>query len=296
MTIAKTVDLVVAAKEAGYAVPAVNIVDDLSLRAVVAAAEEAQSPVIIQTSVKTVKSIGAPLLSSIFSFAADAVSVPVSLHLDHCPDRSFITLAIENGWSSVLFDASDRELEQAWQETKEVVAEAHAKGVGVECEIENIVGVEDGVGSDEPGHAYSSEQLVEVVTTTGADLLAPQLGTAHGLYKASPVLLFDRVTELGKLSPVPVVLHGGTGLTDDDFRRFITNGVAKVNLSTTLKLTYMRAAQAHIAQAETKGKWEPVKMFDDITAAVKATVREHMDQLGSTGKAKAAPSVSGASA
>jgi fructose-bisphosphate aldolase class II len=211
--------------------------------------------------------------------------VPVSLHLDHCPDRSFITLAIENGWSSVLFDASDRDLEQAWQETKEVVAEAHAKGVGVECEIENIVGVEDGVGSDEPGHAYSSEQLVEVVSTTGADLLAPQLGTAHGLYKASPVLLFDRVTELGKLSPVPVVLHGGTGLTDDDFRRFITNGVAKVNLSTTLKLTYMRAAQAHIAQAETKGKWEPVKMFDDITAAVKTTVREHMDQLGSTGKA-----------
>ena len=82
-----------------------------------------------------------------------------------------------------------------------------------------------------------------------------------------------------------VVLHGGTGLTDDDFRRFIANGVAKVNLSTTLKLAYMRAAQAHVAEAEAKGKWEPVKMFDDITAAVKATVREHMDQLGSTGKA-----------
>ena len=196
MSTAKTVDLVVAAKEAGYAVPAVNIVDDLSLRAVVAAAEEAQSPVIIQTSVKTVKSIGAPLLSSIFSFAAESVSVPVALHLDHCPDRAFITVAVENGWSSVLFDASDRPLEQAWQETKEVVAEVHAKGVGVECEIENIVGVEDGVGSDEPGHAYSSEQL--------------------------------------------------------------------------------------------KGKWEPVKMFDDVTAAVKATVAEHMQQLGSAGAAKTA--------
>jgi len=290
MSIAKTVDLVVAAKEAGYAVPAVNIVDDLSLRAVVTAAEEAQSPVIIQTSVKTVKSIGAPLLSSIFSFAAQSASVPVALHLDHCPDRAFITVAIENGWSSVLFDASDRPLEQAWQETKEVVAQAHAKGVGVECEIENIVGVEDGVGSDEEGHSYSSEQLVEVVTTSGADMLAPQLGTAHGLYKASPVLLFDRVAELGKLSPVPVVLHGGTGLTDEDFRRFISAGVAKVNLSTTLKLTYMRAAQAHIAAAEAKGKWEPVKMFDDIAAAVKATVVEHMQQLGSAGAAKTAVS------
>ena len=170
MSIAKTVDLVVAAKEAGYAVPAVNIVDDLSLRAVVTAAEGAQSPVIIQTSVKTVKSIGAPLLSSIFSFAAQSASVPVALHLDHCPDRAFITVAVENGWSSVLFDASDRPLEQAWQETKEVVAQAHAKGVGVECEIENIVGVEDGVGSDEEGHSYSSEQLVEVVTTSGADM------------------------------------------------------------------------------------------------------------------------------
>ncbi len=174
MTIAKTVDLVVAAKEAGYAVPAVNIVDDLSLRAVVAAAEEAQSPVIIQTSVKTVKSIGAPLLSSIFSYAADAVSVPVSLHLDHCPDRSFITLAIENGWSSVLFDASDRPLEQAWQETREVVAEAHAKGVGVECEIENIVGVEDGarVVVDVFGVALGvfvvGETLVEKGATTSA--------------------------------------------------------------------------------------------------------------------------------
>ncbi len=130
-----------------------------------------------------------------------------------------------------------------------------------------------------------NEQLVEVVTTTGADMLAPQLGTAHGLYKASPVLLYDRVAELGTLSPVPVVLHGGTGLTDDDFRRFIANGVAKVNLSTTLKLAYMRAAQAHIAAAEVKGKWEPVKMFDDITAAVKATVVEHMQQLGSAGAA-----------
>ena len=203
MSTAKTVDLVVAAREAGYAVPAVNIVDDLSLRAVVAAAEEAQSPVIIQTSVKTVKSVGAPLLSTIFSFAAESVSVPVALHLDHCPDRAFVTVAVENGWSSVLFDASDRPLEQAWQETKEVVAEAHAKGVGVECEIENIVGVEDGVGSDEPGHAYSNEQLVEVVTTTGADMLAPQLGTAHGLYKASPVLLYDRVAELRQALPGP---------------------------------------------------------------------------------------------
>ena len=211
MTIAQTVDLVAAARKAGYAVPAVNIVDDLSLRAVIAAAEQAQSPVIVQTSVKTVKSMGAEIISSIFQSAAAGASVPVALHLDHCPDRSVITLAIRNGWSSVLFDASDRPLQQAWDETAEVVAEAHAEGVGVESEIENIVGVEDGVGSDEAIHSYSNEQLVEVATTTGTDLLAPALGTAHGMYKASPVLQYDRVAELGRLTDIPVVLHGGSG-------------------------------------------------------------------------------------
>jgi ketose-bisphosphate aldolase len=288
MTIAKTVDLVGAARKAGYAVPAVNIVDDLSMRAIIAAAEQAQSPIILQTSVKTVKSMGAEIIASIFQHAASDVSVPVALHLDHCPDRSVITLAIRNGWSSVLFDASDRPLQQAWDETREVVAECHAAGVGVESEIENIVGVEDGVGSDEATHSYSNEKIVEVANDTGTDLLAPALGTAHGLYKASPVLQYDRVADLGKLTTKPVVLHGGTGLSSEDFQRFIDNGVAKINISTTVKLAYMHAARDHIAKAESSGKWEPVKMFDDIGTAVQATVIEHIAEFGSKGAAAGA--------
>ena len=287
MAIANTVDLVTTARAGGYAVPAVNIVDEMSLRAVVQAAQAAQSPVIIQTSVKTVKATGAQPLFDAFRHAAQAASVPVSLHLDHCPDRSVITEVIGTGWSSVLFDASDRPLDQAWRETAEVVAEAHAAGVGVESEIENIIGVEDGVGSDEALHSYTNEQLVEVASDTGVDLLAPQLGTAHGLYKASPVLAFDRVLELGRLTDLPIVLHGGTGLSQTDFDRFIANGIAKINISTTVKLAYMKAAQAHIATAEETGKWEPVKMFDRISAAVAATVTEHIEQFGSAGRAHA---------
>lgn len=285
MAIANTVDLVTAAQQAGYAVPAVNIVDEMSLRATVQAAEQTGSPIIIQTSVKTVKATGAAPLYDAYRYAAESVAVPVALHLDHCPDREVISLAIRSGWSSVLFDASDRPLRQAWDETREVVKEAHAAGVGVESEIENIIGVEDGVGSDEATHSYSDEQLVEVANDTGTDLLAPQLGTAHGLYKASPVLAFDRVLSLGRLSPLPIVLHGGTGLSQDDFNRFIANGIAKINISTTVKLAYMKAAQAHIATAEQTGKWEPVKMFDQIGAAVVATVTEHIQQFGSAGKA-----------
>jgi ketose-bisphosphate aldolase len=285
MPIASTLDLVRAAHSRGYAVPAVNIVDDLSIRAVVAAAEATQSPVILQTSVKTLKSVGAELLSAIVHNVGRSATVPVALHLDHCPDRAVITEAIRHGWSSVLFDASDRALEAALEETAQVVSEAHAEGVAVESEIENIIGVEDGVGSDEAVHSYTIAQLADAAAQTGADMLAPQLGTAHGLYKASPVLRFDRAKELRALTDRPVVLHGGTGLTEADFHQFIEAGVSKINISTALKLAYMHSARAHLAEAERKDKWEPIKLLDDVSEAVKVMVIEHIELFGSKGKA-----------
>ncbi|MGA4508047.1 class II fructose-bisphosphate aldolase [Propionibacteriaceae bacterium G1746] len=285
MTFASTKALSLAARAGGYAVPAVNIVDQLSLNAVVDAANEAGSPIILQTSVKTIKVLGAAELAAAARLAAERVSVPVALHLDHCPDRSVITLAIQNGWSSVLFDASDRDLDTAWAETREVVAEAHAAGVDVESEIENIVGVEDGVGSDEATHSYSVDKLIEVATDTGTDLIAPQLGTAHGLYKASPVLLFDRVSEFTAKTDIPVVLHGGTGLSAEEFAKFIAAGVGKINISTALKLAYMHSALDHLKKAEETGKWEPVKLFADQITAMKAAVTEHIELFGSAGKA-----------
>lgn len=285
MTIAQTLDLVQAAQAGQYAVPAVNIADDLSIRAVIAAAEEANSPVILQTSVKTVKSVGAELLAKIVLHSAASASVPVALHLDHCPNRAVISEVIALGWSSVLFDASDRDLETAWRETSEVVKEAHAHGVTVESEIENIIGVEDGVGSDEAVHAYSVAQLVEVAEDTGSDMLAPQLGTAHGLYKSDPILRPDRVRELRELTSLPVVLHGGTGLSAQDFAEFIAAGVSKINISTALKLSYMKSAQQHLREAESTGKWEPVKLHDAIFTAVEAEIADHIALFGSAGKA-----------
>lgn len=285
MPIANTLALVAAAKEGGYAVPAINIVDDLSIRAVVTAAEEIGSPIILQTSVKTVESMGAALLATLVHAAARNANVPVALHLDHCPDRAVITQAIAAGWSSVLFDASNRPLEQARRETSEVVVEAHAAGVSVESEIENIIGVEDGVGSDEARHSYSVVELVEVARETCTDMLAPALGTAHGLYKAAPVLRVERVHELRKLTDLPIVLHGGTGLADEEFRAFIVAGVSKINISTALKLAYMRGVQTHIAEAERTGKWEPVKMFDQVSRSVRDVVASHIDIFGSAGVA-----------
>ncbi len=286
--IASTAQLARHGREHGYAVAAVNILDDLSLRAVVDAAVDRAAPVIVQVSVKTVRSIGVELVTTMFRLAAQDAPVPVALHLDHCPHRDVISQVVAAGWSSVLFDASDRDLATAERETAEVVAEAHAAGVDVESEIENIVGVEDDIGSDEAVHAYSVQTLVDVAGRTGVDLLAPQLGTAHGLYTHTPVLLPERVGDLVTLTDLPIVLHGGTGLSDEDFRAFIEAGVSKVNISTGLKVAYMKAAHAHTTKAEQTGKWDPPSMFRDISTAVRDEVVGHLDRFGSTGHAQGA--------
>jgi fructose-bisphosphate aldolase class II len=273
-----------AAREHGYAVPAVNILDDLSLRAVIAAAVAASSPMIIQISVKTVRSIGTDLITTMFRHAATDVPVPVALHLDHCPDRAVISDVIRAGWSSVLFDASNRDLETAERETAEVVAEAHAAGVDVESELENIIGVEDGVGSDVSLHSYDVATLAAVADRTGVDLLAPQLGTAHGEYKAQPVLLPERVRELAALTDRSIVLHGGTGLSADDFATFIAAGVSKINISTGVKVAYMRSAEKHLAEARARDKWDPPSMFRDISDAVQAAIAVHIEEFGAAGK------------
>ncbi len=286
--IASTAQLCEHGRAHGYAVAAVNILDDLSLRAAIDAAVARSSPLIVQVSVKTVRSIGVKLLTTMFRLAASDVRVPVALHLDHCPDRGVISAVVAAGWSSVLFDASDRDLDQAEFETTEVVLEAHRAGCDVESEIENIVGVEDDIGSDESAHAYSVQTLAEVAARTGVDLLAPQLGTAHGLYSSAPVLLPDRARQLAALTDLPIVLHGGTGLTDGDFRAFIDAGVSKINISTGLKMAYMRAAQAATAVAEETGRWDPPTMFRDIHQAVQAEVAGRLDAFGSSGQAEGA--------
>ncbi|MCW3159345.1 class II fructose-bisphosphate aldolase [Micropruina sonneratiae] len=288
MPYVNTLDLVNAAKGRGYAVPAINIVDPLTIKAIVEAADSVGSPVILQTSVKTVKSAGAGILHYAAKDAAEAASVGVSLHLDHCPDREVITLALKHGWSSVLFDASDRDLDQARKETAEVCEEAHALGASVESEIENIIGVEDGVGSDKAKHSYTVDQLIEVALETGTDLMAPQLGTAHGMYSAQPVLLPQRAREITSACDIAVVLHGGTGLSNAEFDEFIDAGVTKINISTALKRAYMTSALEYLKQCEQTNTWEPTKLFEPMIAASKDLLVTFAGIFHSTGKDGAA--------
>ena len=273
------------ARDGGYAVPAVNVFDELSMRAVIAAAVRTSAPLIVQISVKTVRSSGTAFTTDLFRALTRDVAVPVALHLDHCPDRAVLDDVIAAGWSSVLFDASDRGFDDAVRETGEVTAAAHAAGVDVESEIENILGVEDGVGSDDSRHAYSVEQLAEVAEQTDSDLLAPQLGTSHGLYKADPVLLPERAAELARLTDRPIVLHGGTGLGEQDFRSFIAAGVSKVNISTAVKHAYMQASLAHLEHARETDSWDPPKLVAAIESAVTDVIAEHVAWFGADGRA-----------
>jgi ketose-bisphosphate aldolase len=285
MPVAPLKELVDEALAKGYAVPAINIVDELSLRAVVDAAVELRSPLIVQTSVKTVKSVGRDVLKAMFDATVAPEPVPVALHLDHCPDREVISSCLAAGWNSVLFDASALPVEENQRQTVEVVAEARTYGAHVEGEIEGITGVEDGVGSDTESERQSLEIATRFVETTGVDVFAPAIGNAHGIYHSLPELDYQRITDLVAATGIPMALHGGSGLSPEQFRDLIGRGCSKVNISTALKVAYMTSSLEHLEQARATNKWDPPSLFRHIHAAVKSMAAEHIEIFGSGGRA-----------
>jgi ketose-bisphosphate aldolase len=268
-----------------YGVAAINVVNDLSMEAVLAAAVEQRSPVIVQTSVKTVRSVGLDLLFAMWRELTAGIEVPVSLHLDHCPDRAVLSACLRKGWNSVLFDASRLPVEENQRQTVEVVAEARSYGAAVEGEIEAITGVEDDIGSDEEAQRQSLPVALEFIRTTGIDVFAPAIGNAHGVYHAEPHLDAQRVSDIVAAEPIPIALHGGTGMTDAQFTDLIARGCAKVNISTALKVTYMKANLAFLRGAEERDSWDPPSLFSSVRGAVLDMAADHMRRFGSVGKA-----------
>ena len=283
--IASTAQLCEHGRAHGYAVAAVNILDDLSLRAAIDAAVARSSPLIVQVSVKTVRSIGVKLLTTMFRLAAGDARVPVSLHLDHCPDRDVITTCLEHGWNSVLFDASELPVAENQRQTIEVVAEARRYGAHVEGEIESIQGVEDDHGSDEESQRQSLEVQLAFLAETGVDVFAPAIGNAHGTYKSTPVLDGERISQIVARHPVPIALHGGSGLSDEQFRDLIARGCAKVNISTALKERFMQAELAFLTDAKASNTWDPPSLFRHTRQEVVDLVTGLCVTFGSAGKA-----------
>jgi ketose-bisphosphate aldolase len=277
-----TKEIIDRAFEGRYGVAAINVVNDLSMEAVLAAAEDLRAPLIVQTSVKTVKSIGADVLMAMWRSMTEHISVPVALHLDHCPEREVITLCLQNGWNSVLFDGSQLSVEENRRQCTEVVAEAKPYGALVEGEIEGFKRVEE-MADDEAVEAQSLETAVEFIRSTGVDVFAPAIGNAHGMYRATPTLDSQRVTDIVEATGIPVALHGGTGMTADQFSDLIGRGCAKVNISTALKIRFMQSGYDYMTG--NPGKYDPPSLFKVQRAAVKEMAEEHIRMFGSEGKA-----------
>ena len=230
------------ARNGGYAIGAFNIVNYITSKAVIDASEALNVPVILQTSVKTVKQIGVEEFIDFLKPLAEKSSVDVCVHLDHCTDVDFAKKCVDAGWSSIMYDGSQLPLEENIKNTIEVKNYIGNKDITLEGEIGSIVGVEDDIVVNHDEAAYAKvEDCKKYLEETKVDALAPAIGTAHGVYKGEIRLNYDLFKEIDSISPVPLVLHGGTGLSSEMFSKLIDLRASKVNISTALKIAYCKS-------------------------------------------------------
>lgn len=272
------------ASNSGYAVGAFNILDYNSTKAVVRAAEDLSAPVIIQTSAKTVIFWGCSAIISWVKELAGTSKVPIALHLDHCKDLQLIADCINAGWSSVMIDASSKPFEENLAASKQVVEMARPKNITVEAELGAIVGVEDDIHvKDQDAHLADLEQAIKFCAEVRPDCFAPAIGTAHGVYKGVPKIAYDLLEEVAGKTAIPIALHGGTGLADDVFKRCISLGCAKVNISTQLKYAFIDGFVAYHNAHNTE--YNPLKVIDAQFNELKMGIVENINLFGSAGKA-----------
>ena len=280
-----TIYMLQQARRGGYCVGAFNVVDYLTVEAVVQAAREKNSPVIIQVSSGTIDRFGTAALVEFVRLATRGVSVPVALHLDHGTKKDVIKQAVLDGFSSVMYDGSSLPFEENAANTREIVEFAHAHGVSVEAEIGVVAGVEDDIVIHADKAIYSTpEEAIRFQSESGADFLAVAIGTAHGFYKVKPRLNIDTLREVAGQVSYPLVVHGGTGLSDEIVQELVRAGAAKFNVSTQLKQTYIDSLYEYISARRTE--YHPLKLLNQSKAALAAMIGNYMELLGSAGKAE----------
>jgi fructose-bisphosphate aldolase, class II len=277
-------DLLAKARKEKYAIGAFNIVNYLTARAAIEAAEALSSPLILQTSTSTVKSIGINSLAEMIRPMINKARVPIALHLDHCTDVEFTKACIDSGWSSVMIDASKKSLEENIKITKEIVEYAKKRDVSVEGELGSIVGVEDDIVVEEGKAAMAGlEDSRKYLSETNVDAFAPAIGTSHGLYKGAPKIDFERLEEIENISPCPIVIHGGTGLEPEVIKRLISLGGAKLNISTAVKIAYFGGMREYTSTYPEENN--PLKLDDFVSRNVQSVIEAHIELFGSKGKA-----------
>lgn len=240
-------DLLTSAKENHFAIPATNFIDLDSARTFVSVAERRQLPLILPFAQSHQHILSLEEAAAIGRLMAESVQVPVVLHLDHGEDFQTIQQAIALGFTSVMIDASQKAFEENIEITREVVAYAHSKDVTVEAELGHV-GANDTSESDQmTASIYTEvEDVIEFVDQTNVDSLAISIGTAHGIYKGTPKLNFERLEEIHQLVTIPLVLHGGSSTGHANLNRCAKSGISKINIYSD----FIKAAMESINQAE----------------------------------------------
>ncbi len=271
------------AKAKGYAVAAFNPVDYASMKAMVAAAEELNAPVIIQTSAKTIKYYGHAALAGWMKELAGSSPVPVVLHLDHGKDLDMIKKCVEMGWTSVMIDWSDKPFDTNLEASRKVVALATAANIGVEAEIGEIHGVEDDMVV-ESVHYTDPSEAEKFCRELDLAAFAAAIGTSHGYYKGEPNVKFDLIAEINRRTDTPMALHGGTGLSDEVIQKCIQLGCAKINISTNLKHVFI---DSFVGYHEAKpNDYEPLRVLAAQFDALKQLFKEKIAQFGGANRGK----------
>ena len=288
MALVSAAEMLKKAREEKYAVGAFNTNNLEWTKAILQGAQESNSPVMIQTSMGAAKYMGGyQLCVHLVEDLIDSmgITVPVALHLDH-GDYDDALKCIELGYTSVMFDGSHLPFEENVEKAKDVVAKAHAKGVSVECEVGSIGGEEDGViGSGE----LADPKECKAIADLGIDFLAAGIGNIHGSYPANwSGLSFDTLKDIADITEgIPLVLHGGSGITLDQIQKAISLGVSKINVNTECQEVFAAATRKYIEEGkDLEGKgFDPRKLLAPGTQAVVDLVKERIEWFGSKGKA-----------
>lgn len=269
------------ALENSYALPAFNYTNLEGIKAIIEAAEEMNSPVIIQVTQGAIDYAGFEYLRDLGLGAASRSKVPVVLHLDHGKDYNYLLKAFRYGWTSLMMDASHESFENNISIVKEVVKMASPLDVAVEAELGVIGGKEDDLEVDEAIYTEIDE-AIKFAKLSKCDSLAIAVGTAHGIYKGEVKINYDRIEEIKKESGIPLVLHGSSGVPDEMVAKAVKSGINKVNFDTELKLANLAALNKFLT--ENQGVYDVRKIYKPCIEAMKEVVKAKIRACGSENK------------
>ena len=274
-------ELLEAAEQGNYSVGAFSVANMEMILGAVRAAEELKSPMILQVAQVRLPYSPLAIIAPLMVAAAKKASVPVAVHLDHGKTIDCIEEALELGFTSVMIDASDKPIEENVRLTKQVKELADRYGATVEAEVGQIGVSEDGTKDGE--RIYSDPQEVKKLKEeTGVDAIALSIGNAHGLYKDEPKLNFNVLEKSRELTEMPLVLHGGTGISEEDFKRCIEGGIRKINVATG---TFMAVEQAAREYAKEE-KRDYFRLSAHMAELAYENVKNHIRIFGSEGRAE----------